>query len=93
MGAIGVKTGIDGTGILMFTARKGYPWQAVQRLIDGTSTTPVYNIPEYLETTVYQYPSYYSKYLETTVYQYPSYYSKYLETPGNHGVSVPFILQ
>ena len=61
MGAIGVKTGIDGTGILMFTARKGYPWQAVQRLIGGTSTTPVYNIPEYLENTVYQYPSYYSK--------------------------------
>ena len=60
MWSIGVNTGTDGLDVLMFVARKGYPWETEQVLIEGVRNS-THNTPEYLETAVCQYPSYFSK--------------------------------
>ena len=56
--ALGVEAGNDELETLLFIARKGYPWQAVQQTF-AYILADTFNSPRTLETTIWQYPSYY----------------------------------
>ena len=57
--ALGVEAGNNELETLLFVARKGYPWQAVQQTYVSRFLMEIFNSPRTLETTIWQYPSYY----------------------------------